>query len=359
MPVSSDLVQISIAREAAYGVPSTTPADWYELPIVNEGIAANVATTLSALIDPTRQVKDSILQNITAEGSIDSELVICPALEILLESAMSKLKTNATGANSPVVAEDPANMQQLLVSDSQLSFTIQKRFPDPVNDGDFLYQVITGCVANTFSVTTSPSEAVTWNTGLMGKEFIEGVTGETGLGEAANISVPVATATPTPVTDPVVLRAAEAVNLEFGIAPFNGDTISTRCFGAFAFNINNNYRGIQCIGTLGNKNVAIGRCEVDLSATVHLRDNKILETLLAQSEHSLNFRVQNPKTAGVGASFEGMFAAFFPRMKIASDSVVAGGTGTDVVNEMTMNALYDSTSLTTLTLLWGDGAVEV
>ena len=359
MPVSSDLVRISIAPEATYGLPSTTAGDWDVFPIVNETLGANAETSLSNLLDDSRQVKDSSLVNITAQGDLASELVICGAFDTLLESAMSAAPTNGTRTPD----EDPANAMMLKVGQTIKSFTIEKRFPDPEGTPgtDFLYQVVTGAVVNVLSVRSSPNEPITYSVSIIGKEYIEGVTGESASGTDItgtpwSIALPLASA-PNPVTDPVVLRAPETVNLEFGGGTFAGETITSRCFGAFSFNVNNNYRGIPCIGTLGNKHVALGRCEVDLGATIHLKDNLLLEALLAQTEHTVTFRVQaadDPIT-----TFDGMFSSVFPRAKFATNQVVAGGTGTDVVNEMTMNALYDDTAATTLTLEWGDGAVAV
>ena len=92
-----------------------------------------------------------------------------------------------------------------------------------------------------------------------------------------------------------------------------------------------------------------------MSATVHFQDNAILEALKAQSEHDFTFRVQ--KADDPITTFDGMFSGFFPRMKIAGDSVVAGGTGTDVVDDVTMNALYDSGQGSSLVIEWGNGVV--
>jgi hypothetical protein len=358
MPVSADLVEISIAREgtggsSGYGVPSTVAGDWHVLPISSEGLAANAETTLSTLMNPNRQVTDSLLNNMTAEGNIDSEMVICEAFEILLESALANDPVDATGQ---VDGKDPDYMKKLIVGLEKKSFSIQKKFPDPVNQGQFLYQLVTGGVANTFGVTTSPSEAFNYSVGIMGKDFIPGVAS-------------VYAGDPVAARNTTVLRAPDTINLEFGsvqsLPPnaFDGEKIQARCFGDFSFTINNNYRGIQCIGTLGYKHVELGRCEVEISGTVHLKDNYLLDALVAQTEVSVNCRVESTteNPPGTITNFAGMFWSYFPKCKFASNAVVAGGTGTDVVNDMTLNALYESDPAfdSTVVINWGDGTPYV
>lgn len=354
MPVSADTVEIAIALETVYG---TAPdSGWLVLPITSEGLAANVSTTLSNLMNPDRQVLDSILAGVSAEGDIASELVICDAFKILMQSAMSSLEADI--AVTPVVAKDPSNMATLRIGLKQVSFSVRKKMINPSNTnpttgatGAFtnLYQLVTGCVVNTFALASSPGEAITYTCGLIGKQFSEGkTTGMNGIPDVAAVS-------PTKVD---VLRGPDTIDLQFGGAtgdPFVGDTIATRCFGAFGYNINNNYRGIQCIGTLGNAAVVLGRCEVSLSATIHLWDNALLAALLDQSDHTFTFRAQNPKVAKAGVDFLGMFSTLFPRIKVASNTVVAGGTGTDMVNELTANALYKSPE-STLEMSYGSGA---
>ncbi|MBW1672129.1 MAG: hypothetical protein JRJ45_00535 [Deltaproteobacteria bacterium] len=355
MPVSSDLVRISIGEEGAddYGSETALPTTFYELPITSEGMMPEVQVSLSNLQSDNRQVLDSLLNGINAQGDISTELVICPALKLVLESAMAN---DVDPAPAPVGGADPANMEEVKVGVLQKSLVVVKRFPDPEGtpDVDFLYHIITGVVVNTLNVNTSPGSPVAYGLGLIGKEYVVGATGDTGLGEAGIIDI-VDVATATPVVDPVVLRSPDVVNLQFGGAPLT-DAALGRCFGNFGFTLNNNYRGIQCIGSLFNKNVAIGRCEVDLTATVHFSDNLLMEAVLAQSEHTMLFRVQ--KADSPITTFEGMFSSLFPRMKFAGDSVVAGGTGTDVVNDLSMNALYDSSEESTLTIQWGDSTLE-
>jgi len=349
MGVSSDQVQFLICPETKYGEPSA--GAWLELPIVSEGMAADVQTTLSNLLNADRQVLDSILTGMSASGDISSELVICPAFDLLLASAMSCDAVVDVAGSSP----DPKTTNTYKVDSKQVSFTIQKRFPDPVNAGKYLYQVVTGCVVNTFSMSVSPSDAITYNCGIIGKEFIEFTTDRAASGYTLGTVVANSLGTVT------VLRAPDAVNLEFIGDDFKTETgsaadiISSRCFGAFEYNINNNYRGIQCIGTLGNKSVNMGRCEVGGSGTIHLKDNALLKTLLSQDNIGLKFRVQNTDTPIT--TFLGMFSVLFPSIKITANTVVAGGTGTDVVNEMSFSALYDSGEVSTLTIVDGKGPV--
>ncbi|RLD75753.1 MAG: hypothetical protein DRJ15_16525 [Bacteroidetes bacterium] len=344
MPVSSDLVQIAIVQETAYGVIPTDP-DWLVLPITSEGVVATPETTLSALLNPHRQVSDSILVNMSAEGDVNAEMVVCEAFKLILASAISnELVQMEVGTFPPIVpGKDPANAEFGKIGKDLISFAIERRIPAPTYTDDvpvYEYQRITGCVVNTLSITSSPSEPISWSAGLIGKDYLT----DSSLFLGSDYVEP---------NDITVLRSPDVLVL--GI---DDEAIDARCFGDFGININNNVRGIQCIGTLGNRHTVLGRCEIDLSATIHFATNDLLDRLLAQSEHSLEFRIE---AAQATATHIAMFGMDFTRMKISADAVVAGGTNTDVVNDMTMTAIYDDTVNveTTVTVTVGDGALAV
>lgn len=327
MAVSTDLVQVALIKEATYGVTPATPA-FQVLPLTGESVSANVQTTESALMTDERQTLDLILQNITAEGDLNTELAVTPAMDILIESAMAEDLVIL----APVISGAP-DIYETMIGSTQTSFTLEKRFPDPASPGNFLYHRIPGCVVNTLGMATSSGEAATITFGLLGKELVTSSTLITG-------------ATYVDPTDIIVLRGPDTITLDIDSA-----AVGVECFSDFSFNLNNNYRGIQCLGSIGNREVVIGRASIDMAATLQFSSNDLLDILIAQSETTVDFVMQTGAAIDPGA----YFAAHFPRVKLSGNTIVAGGTGEDVVEDMTLAALYNSAgTLTTLGLNTAD-----
>jgi hypothetical protein len=314
MAVSTDLVQIGIVKESVYGTTPATPV-FQVLPLTGESVAANVQTTESALMDPSRQTLDSILQNITAEGDLTTELAVTAALEILIESAFAEDLV----AVSPAIPGKP-DLKETMIGSTQNSFTIEKRFPDPASPGSYLYHRIPGCVVNTMTLSAEPSEAITVSFSVLGKEL---VTSDTLISGATYVEP----------TNPIVLRGPDTVTLDIDNA-----AVGAECFGAFGVTLNNNYRGIQCLGSIGNREMIIGKAGIDLTSTLQFSSNDLIDLLVAQTETTVDVIFNTAATVDPGA----YFACHFPRVKLTSDSVVAGGTGEDVVEELGLRALYNA-----------------
>lgn len=314
MAVSADLVQIAIVKETTYGTTPSTP-QFEVFPLTGESIVAEVQTTNSALMNASRQVSDSILQKLTATGDLSTELTINPANDILVESAfLEDLVAHATPTS------DYPLMFETVIGETQNSFTFERRIPDPATPGSYLYQRATGCVVNTMNMTVSPGEAATVSYGIIGKEV-------------TTASTAIAGATYVEPVNPIVLRGPDTVTVDIASA-----TVSADCAGVFGFNLNNNYRGIQCLGSLGNREMSSGQAEVDISVSFMFSSNDFLDLLIAQTETTVDFEMKTATAIDPGA----FFGVYFPRVKITSDNISAGGTGEDVIDDMTMMALYNA-----------------
>ena len=339
--ISADEVQVSIVEEVTYGVTPATPS-FEVLPLTGEGIVAEVSSQTSNMMTEDRQVLDLINTSITASGDISTELAITPAMKILLASAMAE----------PWVILNPAisglpPAYESMIGKTQLSYTIEKRFPDPSGGPtDYLYHRITGCVSNTANMSVSPEDAATISFGVIGKEMTTSATIITG-------------ATYTTPSNPTVLRGPDTITIDI-----LGHSVAVNCFGEFSWDINNNYRGILCLGYLGNKDVAIGRAETTLAMRVYFTSNTLLDALLNQTETSVTFEMQNTGDPGE------YFASHFPRIQFSQDNIVAGGTGEDVVDDIVAQALFNSAGVldtlglnnadkTSLRVVLGTGAITV
>ena len=309
MPVSADLTQIALIREVDYGVTPPTPT-WLILPITGESLAGNASAELSQSLNPTRQDLDSILTGLDVAGSLDFEFAKTPAMELMMVSAM--------GNDVFGVLPD----QNLIVGSDQISYTVEKRWPDPNNEGSYLFHRYVGCVSNTFTLNMTAGASITGSTGVIGKELITAKTEIVG----------------SVYTDPTSFEVFKGPDVNQIDLDNKGGTllptITDSCVTDITINLNNNYRGIQCLGTLGNKETVIGKFNASYDQTIFFGSNELMDDFLAQSILLETITVGDDAT-------DNHYKFTTTKGKFASNEVVAGGTGTDVVNSNTINWLYD------------------
>lgn len=316
MSTSADLVQIAIVEEDVYGVTPTTPA-FLVVRTTGEGIAFAPTTTKSNEMNPARQVTDSILTGGSVTGDLNFEM----AHELWFDSLLA-------GA----FCED-WNANQLRIGTSLRSFTLEKKIPVP--DGPTQYHRYAGCTINGFSFDVKPNQAITGSFTVLGK----GVTvSESPLSGATYMN---------PHLTPV-MTAPRVVGIEIG-----GVSAVSQCFNNLQIEMNNNNRAIECIGTLGAKELALGRCEITATFGVLFSDSTLLQTLIDQIETSLAFETDDTLTVGSPAEHNS-YAWFLPRVKFTANPVVAGGTAQDVVNAVTSEGLLDPTTGTALQVTRSD-----
>ncbi len=327
MGISADETGIYIVPEVTYGVVPATPA-FIELPIVSESLGTNANTTTSNTLNPDRQLVDSILTGLDISGNLEVEVARTPAFDALLESAMSEAWDKLT------VPGD----WTLPVGSTLKSFTILKRWPDPAGTVgvDYLYHIYQGCVVNTMTMSISAGSEVTASIAMVGKEA-----------DADTATVLPVGATLTSPTKFNVLRAPEINNIVLdNVGNTLATAIGTSCVTGMTFAINANVRGIQCLGTLGNKESVLGRFESTLAMTIFFNSNDIMEEFLGQGIVDATFEIGDTAT-------DDHYSVILPRGKISAQTVVAGGTGTDVVNSLTVQALVDNTLTPPTTVILG------
>jgi len=311
MPVSADVTQIGIVEETDYGVTPATPV-FETLPIVSESLVGNASTELSQTLNAARQTLDSILNSLDVAGSMDFEFAKTPAMEIIISSAMAKAPADIVSDRSWVVGKE------------QRSFTVEKRWDDPNNPGEYLYHRFTGCVVNGLTLTMSAGATITGSAELIGQSLVTDTT-------------MIAGATYPPVTAFNVFRAPDVAQIDLDNASGSlAPTITDSCVTDITININNNYRGIQCLGFLGNKDTVIGQMECTYDQTIFFSNNQMMDSFLAQDV------LLETITVGDDTG-DDHYKFITTKGKFASEEVVAGGTGTDVINTSNINWLYDNT----------------
>lgn len=312
MSTSADLVQIAVVPEVTYGATPATPA-FQIVRTTGEGIAFAPTTTQSNEMNPQRQVTDSILTGGQSTGDLNFELAYEPWFETLLAGAFCK-----------DWASNVLNMGLLLKS-----FTLEKKIPVP--GGTTQYHRFTGCTINGFSLNIRPNQPITGTFTILGKAV---ATATTAISGATYVD---------PDLTPV-MTAPKVVNIEIG-----GVSAVSKCFNNLQLTLNNNNRAIECIGTLGPREVVLGRGEVTSQFSVLFNDSDLLQILLTQEETSLEFTTQDSSLVGSPAA-PNFYDWLMPRVKFTADPVVAGGTNTDVVNAVNAQALMDPTTLTSLSV---------
>lgn len=310
MSTSADLVQISIVPEVTYGVTPATPA-FHIVRTTGEGVAFAPTTTKSNEMNPARQVTDSILTGGQSTGDLNFELAKEAWFDILLAQGFC--------------ADWSTNVVK--VGTSLKSFTLEKKIPVP--GGTTQYHRFVGCTINGFTLNIRPNQPITGNFTILGKAVAVATTAISGATYADPALTP-------------VMTAPKVVGIEIG-----GVSAVSKCFNNLTLTLNNNNRAIECIGTLGPKELALGRAEVTSTFSVLFNDSDLLETMLNQTETSLEF--QTVDTAAVGSPpVNNSYIWTVPRVKFSANPVVAGGTNQDVVNAVTAEGLLDSISGTSL-----------
>jgi hypothetical protein len=191
--------------------------------------------------------------------------------------------------------------------------------------GSDLFQLFSGCVADTFNLSITPNEIITGSFGFVGLAM---TTPDTEAGTTYNDSgfAPVMTA-------PLVTGIELLSYTDDGSLGTPVTWLSQSCFMGIDISLNNNGRGLPCIGFLGNKATSLGRLETSISGTIYYTGDEPLDALIDQTPYQ--FRVTCEDSEGNSYEF------FFPRVKFSTATANASGTNTDVMVEFTMQALVD------------------
>jgi hypothetical protein len=102
-------------------------------------------------------------------------------------------------------------------------------------------------------------------------------------------------------------------------------------------NFKNNARAIECLGTVGAAEIVLGRFECEVTAQIYIQDatTELMDAFLLGEEIAFAFSAAD--------SLGNTYAFDFPRIRVATAQQVAGGTNTDVVLAVTLQALVTTT----------------
>jgi|ERR1700756_4723878 len=299
---SSDLTTLAAVKETAYGVVPTTPAFKY-IRYTGESIKASIVNTKTAEIRPDRVESDLVQTGESVDGGFNFELTYGSFDDYLAGAFCSTWGAPVSGVSTLKngVVKQP--------------FTIQKHFTD-ISVPEF--HTFTGCCIEAMDLKFDIGKIVTGTFTVMGAKVVQTETAPTGATYAsANTNVPM-----NAVTD--------LQNFAIDGVPYSG------CIQSLGLALKNNTRAIQCLGSIGAKDMKLGTLEVTGDMVLYFNDGSIFEKFVDGTEFAFGFDITDE--AGNKYSFS------IPRAKFESGEALAGGRNSDVMANLKWRALYDTTT---------------
>ena len=298
MIVSSDGVRVAMVLQPTDATP-ITPV-FTSARITSESLAFAATTIVSAELDPSAQVRDSILVGAESTGDLNLEISSHDAFDMYLEAVFGNLfATNV-----------------LIPAKALTTYLVEKTFPDVPAIGQNAYHRFSQTGFSSLSLNVTTSQVITGVASMIG-------------GVMTTDTAIITGATYPPSGSEEILMPQNVTLLLTGIA--NG-----ACLGTLTMNFVNGMRGVECIGTLGFKEKVRGRFEATISAEMYYANDNAVETLLSQAEFAGTVTLND--NAGLP-----QYIFDYPRLKVTAAPVLAGGTGTDVMVGLELQALYDET----------------
>lgn len=315
--ISSDVFQLG-AVEQTGGPPPTTPSSpaYMLARLTGESLNFQPQTTISNELDPSGQLRDSILTGAQSTGSIEMELTKHPFWERMLQAVFRNLWATGTEGDGTGSAFTAVGANELIQGKTLSLFEIEKKFTPPT--GSVLYHRFDQTAVDSMSIRIAPNAPITSSVALSGGVMTLATSARSG-----------ATYT-DPGTKPV-FTAPHVTSVNVGAVPM------TLCFNSLTMNFNSNVRGVECIGTLGFKEQVIGRFEASIEGSCYLASNEMLQDLIDQLEMPVTVTLADTSTT------PNQYTFFFPRCKLKTGGANAAGTGQDVVQNVSFQALYAPT----------------
>ena len=303
---SADLLRLAIVRETTPGVTPATPA-FQLLRVTSESLAYTPDTQLSNELNPARQVTDVIVTGGQSGGDIAMEISSNPGFELLLEGVLAH-----------VWATD-----EIWVGNQLLTHTVEKRFTfdeaDPIVTQRYEFNRFVRSLVDAMTLTFAPGGPATANATILGGAMSRDDTDITGATYVDPGQLP-------------VIVGAGVLPVTFTVAAVD---YQAWCVSNLVINFRNNGRAIACLGQDAANQVVLGRFECEITASIYLEHDTdvLMDAFINRTE--IAFAVTAADSLGNQYEFT------FPRVRVSACTEVAGGTNTDVIMAVTMQALVD------------------
>lgn len=377
---SSDLIVHKYVAEATLGVTPTTPA-LTKMNVVSSSIDGNISTTVSNQINSNRSDSDQIVTEGSTSGDIGIEWSYS-SFDTFLESALGGTFTTATSVTGTDIS---ASATDNSISSAGTAFTTSL-FPvgsfikatgftggNAVNNGKPMRVVsITTAkivVAGVTIVDDAAGEAVVIKGGhylkngttrksfSIEKEFVglspavfaihrgmvvNTCSIDTSVGGIVNGSFGFNGLTTAYAATTYGTGAETAASSTEVFSPVNGvgtifenDTALTDMVKSLKLSTNNNTRNNQALGSVYPFNINLGTLNVTGSLTAYFPDASLLTKVVNGTSTSLQWYLTD--TAG------NVFVVYLPKVKYSSGKTSGISRNSDVMQDLSFTALYDST----------------
>lgn len=286
-------VGLRFIEEVTWNTTPATPT-MQALRFTGENLGHNIDTTQSQEIREDRNIADTVQTLKNNQGGFDFELS-CTSFDDLMAGAMFNDWTTNVLVNGT----------------TKKFFTFEKAMLD---ESEFF--LLSGLIVGSWGLTVAASNIVTGRFDFMGSDAI--------LAQATGASVV------TPATTTNVINAMSNV----GTITEGGTALTGVFLQEIGFQVNNNLRTIAQIGSDSLGAIPAGSCEITGTLNAYFNSDRLYDKFLAGTETALTFTTSD--AAGNSYAFN------IPRIKFETDGVEAGGINTDVWENITWRALYDS-----------------
>lgn len=185
------------------------------------------------------------------------------------------------------------------------------------------YFTFLGQVVNSFNLAAQANSILTGSFDFMGK----------------SAALAQSSSEVTGATDATTTSILNAVSNVAEIREAGSDVASCLVQG-LDVSIANNVRGLQAIGTLGNCDIGVGKCDVTGTLTAHFKDNSLYDKYLAATASSISYKVEDASGNA--------YIIDMPQIEFETDGINAGGQDQDVMETLGFRAYRDPTYLYTI-----------
>lgn len=287
-------VGLRYIEEVTWGVTPATPV-MQAMRFTDESLNFNIENTQSQESRDDRAVADTVQVSASGGGGVNFEFSAA-SFDDMLEGALWDTWATDVLKNGTV----------------KKSYSIEKAMLDV--DEFFTY---TGMVVGNLGLTIRTGSIVTGNVSFLGKGCaLAQLTGAQSV---------------TAVNTNAVMNAMTNV----GSIQEGGSALTGVYLQEIGFNINNNLRTINEIGSATLGAVGGGTSEISGTLTAYFTSARLYDKFLAGTETSLTFTLSDD----AGNSY----AVLLPRVKFETDDVAHEGINTDLWENISWRALHDET----------------
>ena len=302
---NADQVLIRSVLETTPGTTPVASANWKELPITSESIAAGPNYIESEVMNPTRNLQALILAGKGSSGSIEGELRAAD-WDDYMEAALKGTWTTDV----------------LKVGVVKRSFSIEEEYQDLTT----YWRIATGMEVNTFDLNVAYGAIATVSFGFEGFDIASAVTSAVGAGSSASASA----------NQSMEGSAGSVVNID-------GAPVSGAIFRSLALSVNNNLRPQEGMGTVGRDGIASGSASVTGTLEMYFADETkaYYNSLLAGTSHGIDVTITEGSES---------YKFDVPAAKFTAGDPNAGGRNTDVMLSLAFTGVYDATDTSSLVI---------